>query len=125
MSLPLLFAIALSTAAVTPANAGTHVRVTYASDARVPRGPNDPVLPRGSQPCGSFPTSGTGILRLSEGVKPPQRVQFARADYSSLPAAEKHVQGMLFAEVVIGETGRVSTIHILRSVAPAFHALRI
>jgi hypothetical protein len=118
--LPLLIALVASSAGQHAATVAPEFSVTYAPDAKTARGPHDPLLPAGLQPCGGYPTRGTGVLRLNEAIKAPQRVHFTRGDYTKLPPSEKHVQGILFAEVIITETGNISHVQVLRSVAPGF-----
>jgi hypothetical protein len=94
--------------------------VTYAPDARKRRGPEDPVLPAGVRPCSAYPVDGRGVLSVGKDVKPPQRLKHVNADLSELTDEERTIQGMLFAEVIVNEEGRVAQVNIVRSISPGF-----
>jgi hypothetical protein len=101
------------------------VTVTYSPEAKVKRGPNDPVLKDGSSLCSTYPERGPGILRVSKAMIPPHRSSFKRPDFSTLSSKEKRERGVLFAEVIVTRAGGVARIHILRSVGPGFDRLFI
>lgn len=107
-----------------PEVAMSPVRVTYAPSARIARGPHDAVLSKAIRPCAAYPASGSGILRADgKNMALPKRVSYVHADFATLPREERSATGTPFAEVVIDARGRVTDIHILRSVAPAFDRL--
>lgn len=106
------------------ASVDTHrMEVTYHAQSRRQRADNEPLW-EGEAPCSQYPTEGEGILRLTrDEFNPPNLKERSRADFSSLEGKVRPFQGIFLAEVVVASSGRVTAVHILRSVAREYDEL--
>jgi protein TonB len=105
-----------SPAGVSPETSGER------SLANLPRGPASNsgdlgaigVVSMPPPPPMPLPTAPRTPVRLSSGIRPPQRLNDVRPVYPAL-ARETHVQGIVILEIVIDERGNVSHADVLRS----------
>lgn len=107
----------------TAAVGAQRMKVTYHAEAKRERAGDQPMW-EGEAPCSQYPTEGESVLRLTrDGFDPPRLKERSPADYSALKGKLQAFEGIFLAEVVVGSSGRVAAVHVLRSVAPEYDEL--
>lgn len=118
----LMASVALTVApAASSSTPDYRMSVTYHPDARRAYKPTEPMW-RGDPPCGRFPTSGSGTLRLTGAITEPKLKHKQKSDYSHLTPKTRPFSPF-FAEFTISMEGRVTEVRVLRSVSEEFDRL--